>query len=131
LQRDRTNVRWTNVVGQRFAHADLKNVHSLEVDSLRSVYFDMKQKQAAESKKDATVKPQFWKIAMLQRPETSFRVMVRGKRPGNVREARQARRGPGRLDRTALAESLGLVCTRMYCILFAWSVRGQIVPAWS
>ena len=41
--------------GLWFAHADLKNVHSLEVDSLRSVYFDMKQKQAAESKKDATV----------------------------------------------------------------------------
>lgn len=29
---------------------------SLEVDSLRSMYHDMKQKQAAESKKDATVR---------------------------------------------------------------------------
>ena len=28
---------------------------SLEVDSLRSMYFDMKQKQSAESKKDAAV----------------------------------------------------------------------------
>jgi len=43
------------------------NEARLEVDSLRSVYFDMKQKQAAESKKDATIDWSTWE-STIQRP---------------------------------------------------------------
>ena len=39
----------------KFSDAVTSNEARLEVDSLRSMYFDMKTKQAAESKKSASV----------------------------------------------------------------------------
>ena len=51
----------------KFSDAVTSNEARLEVDSLRSMYFDMKQKQSAESKKDAAIDWSTWE-STIQRP---------------------------------------------------------------